>query len=299
MAKHRAVSAAEAAESAAQRASVNPVVELRASSDDELQLWLDSFRPFVARNGKKSRLSYLPTDLLGDTPVSMDGLDCIFPDALSGSGASFSAIESSPSINKRASVGLGVAHARTASSMEPIAMPNGANLAGAALGDVAPHDGAAPAQADDMGGWHPADPFSMLSPPGMGVVSSSSAATSSDRALSITGVKSGYLWKRARKSGRNWKRRFFVLTEAEFRYFEDEHSTGKPKGVVRLDPLSSVTEGTARNDDGTANPDSFTVTCNGAELFLIAEKQSDMVAWCSALKVSPRFAMCKRLHVSA
>ena len=48
--------------------------------------------------------------------------------------------------------------------------------------------------------------------------------------------RSGYLWKRAVNSGRNWKRRFFVLSEDSLAYFVDGGSVegGKAKVGHRL-----------------------------------------------------------------
>jgi hypothetical protein len=45
-------------------------------------------------------------------------------------------------------------------------------------------------------------------------------------------VYSGFLWKRAIKSGRNWKRRFFVLYPDRIAYFTHAEAT-KPKGARR------------------------------------------------------------------
>jgi hypothetical protein len=51
-----------------------------------------------------------------------------------------------------------------------------------------------------------------------GVANGSGGGGSGDG--SMTGVRSGYLWKRAIKSGRNWKRRFFVLAEDKLVYYK-------------------------------------------------------------------------------
>ena len=55
-------------------------------------------------------------------------------------------------------------------------------------------------------------------------------------------TRSGFLWKRAVKSGRNWKRRYFVLTGAgpngsELRYFENESCS--PRELLGSIPITS------------------------------------------------------------
>jgi hypothetical protein len=45
-------------------------------------------------------------------------------------------------------------------------------------------------------------------------------------------VYSGFLWKRAIKSGRNWKRRFFVLYDDRIAYYTHAEAT-KPKGMTQ------------------------------------------------------------------
>jgi hypothetical protein len=51
---------------------------------------------------------------------------------------------------------------------------------------------------------------------------------------------SGFLWKRAVKSGRNWKRRLFVLREATLIYCVDEGHCDKPKGAIKITRDSTV-----------------------------------------------------------
>ena len=53
--------------------------------------------------------------------------------------------------------------------------------------------------------------------------------TRQERLLSEASVKEGWLTKRALKSGRNWKKRWFVLTREAISYYE--RPGGKKKGV--------------------------------------------------------------------
>ena len=52
----------------------------------------------------------------------------------------------------------------------------------------------------------------------------------------------GYLLKRAIKSGRNWKRRYFRLCGDKFSYFDNELSTQK-SGEVMLSHRTRLTSG--------------------------------------------------------
>ena len=50
----------------------------------------------------------------------------------------------------------------------------------------------------------------------------------------------GYLWKRAISSGRNWKRRYFLLFDGRLAYAKDAASAGTPLGSVGLGAGSLV-----------------------------------------------------------
>ena len=56
------------------------------------------------------------------------------------------------------------------------------------------------------------------------------------------GVKTGFLVKRAVKSGGNWKKRFFVLSDNALTYFEDASKArkGAAKGDILFTPDSTV-----------------------------------------------------------
>ena len=58
-------------------------------------------------------------------------------------------------------------------------------------------------------------------------------------------IKEGFLTKRALKSGRNWKRRYFALNGNGLAYFKDEFSV-KPKGVIHF-TAQTVVENTSEH----------------------------------------------------
>jgi hypothetical protein len=97
------------------------------------------------------------------------------------------------------------------------------------------------------------------------------------RRASVSGIRAGYLWKRALKSGRNWKRRYFILTDDKISYHVDEFSAAKPKGEIALCGGCSVCEGTG----DTAN--SLVLTTPETKLFAAAETRAELVAWMAAL----------------
>jgi hypothetical protein len=51
----------------------------------------------------------------------------------------------------------------------------------------------------------------------------------------VTNSMTGYMHKRAIKSGRNWKRRYFILSQDILSYYEDEFKVLKlnPKGEIK------------------------------------------------------------------
>jgi hypothetical protein len=57
-----------------------------------------------------------------------------------------------------------------------------------------------------------------------------------------TNSMTGYMHKRAIKRGRNWKRRYFILSQDILSYYEDECKVLKlnPKGEIKLDALSTI-----------------------------------------------------------
>ena len=57
------------------------------------------------------------------------------------------------------------------------------------------------------------------------------------RSSSMTSIiKEGFLTKRALKSGRNWKRRYFALNGAGLAYFK-QFGDKKPRGVISLESM--------------------------------------------------------------
>jgi hypothetical protein len=57
------------------------------------------------------------------------------------------------------------------------------------------------------------------------------------------GMKGGFLVKRAVKSGNNWKRRYFLLSDNSFTYYVDQKGAkkGLAKGDLLFTPDSTVT----------------------------------------------------------
>lgn len=94
----------------------------------------------------------------------------------------------------------------------------------------------------------------------------------------------GFLWKRAMKSGRNWRRRFFVLIEDRLMYYTSESSAqaGTEKGCLVLNRESVV----AFSTDDKAN--SFLLTTGSADgvqrLYAKAEQEVDRTRWIAALR---------------
>jgi hypothetical protein len=76
--------------------------------------------------------------------------------------------------------------------------------------------------------------------------------------------KEGWIHKRAVKSGRNWRRRFFVLQGSELCYFKDE-SQKKKKGSMVLDAGCFVS-----TDSSTKMPNAFKVTWQDGTLLMLS-----------------------------
>jgi hypothetical protein len=89
----------------------------------------------------------------------------------------------------------------------------------------------------------------------------------------------GWLNKRALKSGRNWRRRFFVLQGSKLSYFKDE-SQKKKKGSMVLDAGCCVSV-----DSSTTKPNAFKLTWpDGTLLMLSCAADAEQEEWMRALQ---------------
>ncbi len=91
-------------------------------------------------------------------------------------------------------------------------------------------------------------------------------------------LKTGWLVKRALKSGRNWKKRYFELTEdGKLKYFEKAGGK-KPKGVLHLSSGCTV---------GPCTEEQYAFMVDGeVKLVAKAESEFEMNDWIQAIKKS-------------
>jgi hypothetical protein len=92
----------------------------------------------------------------------------------------------------------------------------------------------------------------------------------------------GYMHKRAIKSGRNWKRRYFILSQGVLSYYEDEFKVQKlnPKGEITIDAAATV------------EPDDEIIHCRkgiklvtaGGVLYTSCDTEEERAAWIASLK---------------
>lgn len=93
----------------------------------------------------------------------------------------------------------------------------------------------------------------------------------------------GYLTKRAMQSGRNWKKRWFVLKNGRIAYYDDRVKPGsndKPKGVMELSPDTVVL---VFKDSQSTKPNTFEVTAKKLVLTVSADSFDSLVEWVDAL----------------
>ena len=90
--------------------------------------------------------------------------------------------------------------------------------------------------------------------------------------------KSGWLVKRAMKSGRNWKKRYFVLTsDGTMKYYEKKGGK-KPKGVIHLSGNCTV---------GPCTEEQYAFMVDGEKkLVAKCESEFEMNDWIKAVKIS-------------
>jgi alpha-tubulin suppressor-like RCC1 family protein len=96
-------------------------------------------------------------------------------------------------------------------------------------------------------------------------------------------VMEGYLTKLAMQSGRNWKKRWFVLKNGRISYYEDRPNPGtnvKPKGVMELTADTSVL---VFKDQQSTKPNTFEVTAKKLVLTVSADSLQSLIEWVDAL----------------
>mmetsp|Transcript_29279 Transcript_29279/g.47030 ORF Transcript_29279/g.47030 Transcript_29279/m.47030 type:complete len:830 (-) Transcript_29279:37-2526(-) len=93
----------------------------------------------------------------------------------------------------------------------------------------------------------------------------------------------GWLVKRAIKSGRNWKKRFFILRNGRLSYYDQPPSgaTDRPKGLIELTPDAKVSA--AVSTLGFGKKHAFYVEVDGKTLHLSAVSKDERDAWINAI----------------
>ena len=92
---------------------------------------------------------------------------------------------------------------------------------------------------------------------------------------------SGFLIKRAVKSGSNWRERYFVLSDNAFTYYIDQKGAkkGAAKGTVVFSKDSTVT---ARDVEAIAF--CFSIITADKTLYVAAQSDADMNEWIEAIQ---------------
>jgi hypothetical protein len=94
-------------------------------------------------------------------------------------------------------------------------------------------------------------------------------------------VKSGYLIKLAKGSGRNWKKRYFMLNGNTMTYFVDHNTVDKAKGDLLLTAEAGVEESTM-----PGRPYCVTITTPFHTLIVAAKDAEEQESWKSAIEQS-------------
>ena len=102
-------------------------------------------------------------------------------------------------------------------------------------------------------------------------------------------IKEGFLTKRALKSGRNWKRRYFALNGCGLAYFKS-YGDKKPKGVIDLTQHSAI----RRRED--VHPFAFEIL-GPCGIVAYAESQFDLDDWVTALNKAVGKSRSKKVTV--
>jgi hypothetical protein len=91
-------------------------------------------------------------------------------------------------------------------------------------------------------------------------------------------LQSGYLNKLARQSGRNWKKRYFVLTPYYLQYFDNEKNLSSPKGEIVFNKgVKVLTDTTVPSGFG------FRIITAEEQVVVSADKQTDQTLWIAKL----------------
>lgn len=114
----------------------------------------------------------------------------------------------------------------------------------------------------------------------MATIQQSAEAEQIGNALGFEGtiVKTGYLTKRAKKSGSNWKRRYFVLTGSSLVYYETHKKKDEPKGDLLLTVDCDV-----RDVDEPKYPHCFEIISAFETLRIAANSLQEAEEWKSAI----------------
>jgi hypothetical protein len=104
-----------------------------------------------------------------------------------------------------------------------------------------------------------------------------------------SGDRSGVLWKRALRSGRNWQRRHFVLTENTLSYYIVGKMSETAKGILYLTGDSSVRAGQGDVDNSfiVVTPQQISAAgkiLKAKVLFAAAEREEQAKSWISAIQ---------------
>lgn len=97
--------------------------------------------------------------------------------------------------------------------------------------------------------------------------------------LDVAVVKSGYLVKLAMGSGRNWKKRYFILNGNTLTYYETHKNVSKPKGDLLL-----TSESVVENSSVPGKDFCLMITTPFHTLVLAAKDDAERVAWSAALE---------------
>jgi hypothetical protein len=94
-------------------------------------------------------------------------------------------------------------------------------------------------------------------------------------------VKSGYLIKLPKDSGRNWKKRYFMLSGNTLTYYSDHNSLEKAKGDLLLTPEASI-------EDSATQGKNFclTITTPFHKLIVGCKDNDERAAWRAAIENS-------------
>ena len=92
-------------------------------------------------------------------------------------------------------------------------------------------------------------------------------------------TKSGYLIKLAKGSGRNWKKRYFMLNGNTMTYYVDHNSVEKAKGDLLLTSEASV-----EDSSQPGKPFCITITTPFHTLIVAAKDQEERVGWRKAIE---------------